>query len=478
MKRRKFFKLATTGAAGLTMAASCTNPQKDARSGSHQAELPTEVPDYRKSTSTSGPPIAQRSANDRLTVALIGCGGHGTKVITDAAGLGENIHVKYFCDVDDTRGGYGITEVEKIQGSKPQRVRDMRKVFDDKEVDAVFIATPEHWHGLATMWACQAGKDVYVEKCISHTIEEGQKMIETARKYNRIVQCGTQNRSSDYAYKAREYIKSGALGDIISVHIKELLDGPIPFVEKEEARPPDTIDWDMWLGPAPKAPYSVSRNKSWGYYWDYAGGNVMAGGVIHQLDMARLILDDPGFPKSVYCSGGRYFFDDRRDVPDYQMATFDYGDFTLTLETGECTPYMKKSGPEIRFSDDFPDWRQNATRIDILGTKKLMFAGRMGGGWQVFDEEGQVVAQEPGYYPLEAHIRNFLDCVRSRKEPNGNLIQGHNSSVLIHLANLSYRMGNKQLNFSPEYEVITNDAEARDLSKVNYREGFEADKYV
>jgi predicted dehydrogenase len=478
MKRRKFFKLATTGAAGLTMAASCMNQKKDDGSGISGADMPGEVPAYRNSKPASGSSFQQRSANDTLAVALIGAGHHGIRVILEAAGLGENIHVKYVCDVDDTRGGYGITELEKIQGSKPIRIRDMRTVLDDKEVDAVFIATPEHWHGLATMWSCQAGKDVYVEKCISHTIEEGQQMIEMARKHNRIVQCGTQNRSSDYAYKAREYIKSGELGDLISVHIKEMLNGPIPFVEKEEAKAPDTIDWDMWLGPAPKAPYSVSRNKSWHYYWDYAGGHVTAGGSIHQLDMARLVLGDPGFPKSVFCSGGRYFFNDDRDVPDYQMTTFDYGNFTLTLETGECTPYMKKSPPEIRLSDDFPEWMQNSTRIEILGTKRMMYVGRMGGGWQVFDKDAQIVAQEPGYYPLKAHIKNFLDCVRSRNEPNGNLVQGHNSSVLIHLANLSYRMGNKQLVFSPEYEVVTNDREARELSTLNYREGFEIDKYV
>ena len=183
MKRRKFFQLATTGTAGLTVAASCTNRQKDTGNGISEMDLPKEVPSYRTIRPTTNPSIPQRSANDRLVVALIGCGHHGITVITDAAGLGENIHVKYFCDVDDTRGEYGITELGKIQGSKPLRVRDMRRVFDDKEVDAVFIATPEHWHGLATMWACQAGKDVYVEKCISHTIEEGQQMIEVARKY-------------------------------------------------------------------------------------------------------------------------------------------------------------------------------------------------------------------------------------------------------------------------------------------------------
>jgi len=478
MRRRKFFKLASTGAAGLTMAVSCSNPKNDSGSLKKDPDQPLEVPAYKKSKPSSFTPVKQKSANDKAVVALIGAGHHGIAVILEAANLGENVHVKYFCDVDDTRGEYGITEVEKVQGVKPLRVRDMRRVFDDKEIDGVFIATPEHWHGLATMWACQAGKDVYVEKCISHSISEGQQMIETAMQSGRIVQCGTQNRSSDYALTARDYIKSGELGDIVAVHIKELLDGPVPFVEKEDTRTPDTIDWDMWLGPAPKVPYNVSRNKSWGCYWDYSGGNTMAGGIIHQLDMARLVLDDPGFPKSVYCAGGRYFFNDNREVPDYQLATFDYGNFALTLEAGACTPYMKKSGPEIRFSDDFPHWMQNATRIEIIGTKRMMYVGRMGGGWQVFDKDGQIVAQESGYYPLKAHIKNFIDCMRSRNQPNGNIIEGHNSSVLIHLANLSYRAGNKQLVFSPEYETITNNSEAQALSRQHYRKGFEVNSNV
>jgi predicted dehydrogenase len=199
----------------------------------------------------------------------------------------------------------------------------------------------------------------------------------------------------------------------------------------------------------------------------------MSGGIIHQLDLARLVLGNPGFPKSVYCAGGRYFFDDNRDVPDYQMATFDYGNFALTLEAGECTPYMKKSGPEIRFTQNFPSWMQNATRIEIIGTKRMMFVGRMGGGWQAFDEDGQIVAQEPGYYPLEEHIRNFIHCMRTREEPNGNIVEGHKSAVMIHLANLSYRSGNKQLLFSQEYESITNCNEAAELSLCNNRKGYE-----
>ncbi len=473
MKRRKFFKLATTGAAGITLAGSCTGGGSEAVTAGNTLVEPGIVPAYRKSIVPSFATGTQKSANDRIVVALIGAGGHGITVILQAANLGENVFVKYVCDVDDTRGGYGITELEKIQGTAPIRVRDMRTVLDDKEVDAVFIATPEHWHGLATVWACQAGKDVYVEKCISHNINEGQKMIEAAMKYERIVQCGTQNRSSAYAKSAREFIQRGDLGGIMAVHIKEMLSGPIPFVEKEETRAPDTIDWDMWLGPAPMVPYSVSRNKSWSYYWDYAGGNSMSGGIIHQLDLARLVLGDPGFPQSVYCAGGRYFFDDKRDVPDYQMATFDYGKYVLTLEAGECTPYLKKSGPDVRFSEKFPEWMQNATRIEILGTKGMMYVGRMGGGWQAFGEDKQIIGQEPGYYPLEAHIRNFIHCLRNREQPNGNIVEGHHSAVLIHLANLSYRAGNKQLLFSPEYETITNSPEAAKMIVRDYRTGYE-----
>jgi predicted dehydrogenase len=229
----------------------------------------------------------------------------------------------------------------------------------------------------------------------------------------------------------------------------------------------------MWLGPAPKVPYNVSRNKSWIYYWDYSGGPVTSGGSIHQLDMARLILDDPGFPVSACCAGGRYFFNDKREIPDYQMTTFDYGNFILTLETGECTPYFRKEGPEVRFGNIYPRWMQNATRIDIYGTEKMMIAGRMGGGWQVFDKDEKMVAQDKGIFPLKAHILNYIDCIRTRKQPNGSIVEGHNSSVLIHLANLSYRAGNKQLLFSPEFETITNDEAARTLAEKPYRKGYE-----
>ena len=479
MKRRTFFQLSSLSLAGMGLAGSCTRQDpKKTEAAAASTGIPAGPPAYRNSLKTSNPGTKKRSAGDTVVLALIGAGAYGTNLILQAAGSDSNIRIKYVCDVDDTRGGHAIAELKKQQGTEPLRVRDMRKVFDDSEVDGVFIATPEHWHSLATIWACQAGKDVYVEKTVSHDIYEGQKMIEAAMKYGRVVQCGMQNRSADYALSARDYIKSGELGDIVAVHIRELDEGPVPFHAEKDSSAPDTIDWDRWLGPAPKVPYNVSRNKAWGYYWDYSGGYAMSGGIIHQLDLARLVLGDPGFPSSVYCTGGRYCYDDHREVPDYQMATFDYGNFILTLEAGEFTPYMAKSAPAIRFGNDFPEWKQNSTSIQILGTRRMMYVGRMGGGWQVYDKDGRIVARQPGLFPLQAHIKNYVDCIRTRKQPNGAIVQGHNSGVLIHLANIAYRVGKKQLDFSPESETITNNAEALQMAYPSYRRGYEIPKEV
>lgn len=481
MKRRKFFQTASYGAAGLAMATSCKSSKSDNHtldSGAGNIPIKKEIPEYRSMIKSSFAGGKTRTASDKLVIALIGAGSWGTNIIIEAAGLNENIRVKYICDVDDTKGGRAVAEVEKIQGFKPLLVRDMRKIFDDKEVDGVFIATPQHWHALATIWACQAGKDVYVEKCISHSIYEGQKMIQAAMKYERIVQCGTSNRSADYGFTARDYIKSGELGEIVTVNAMELTDGPVPFNEKEDTPAPDTLDWDMWLGPAPVVSYNISRHKSWPYYWDYSGGSAFGNGVIHQVDMLRLALDNPGFPKSVYCTGGRYLYNDKRDVPDYQIAVYDYGNFVMTLQAGEFTRYLDKTPPEVRFGDVFPEWQQNATKIEIYGTKRMMYLGVMGGGWQVFDRNKKIVASDKGIYPLKANLKNYFDCIRSRKQPNGNIIQGHYSAALIHLANLSYRAGCKQLLFSPEYETILNDSTAQELDQPLNRKGFEIPKNV
>ena len=476
MKRRHFFSSLGWGLAGLGLASSCVKTgDKETSPGADRAYDPAVegTPSYREKIKTSFAGGKVKGSNDRVVLGLIGAGNWGTNLILTVAGINKNVFVKYICDVDDTRGGRAITELEKIQNVRPVRVRDMRKVYDDPEVDGVIVATPQHWHALATIWACQAGKDVYVEKNITLNIREGQKMIEAAMKYERIIQCGTQNRSSDYALTARDYIKSGQLGKVVAVNVYGLLNGPIPFNEKEPEKAPDSIDWNMWLGPAPEVPYSVSRNKSNLYYWDYAGGSAFGNGVIHQLDLARLVLDNPGFPRSVYCAGGRYVFDDKREIPDYQAATFDYGDFVMTIHAGEFTPYMVKTSPEIRYGGGYPEWKQNSTKIVIYGTERMMYVGRMGGGWQVLEKDGKIVARQEGLFPLEVHMGNYIDCIRDRNQPNGNIVEGHKSATLIHLANISHRVGNRQLDFSGEYEAILNDPKAREYAHGIYRKGFE-----
>jgi predicted dehydrogenase len=470
MKRRKFILSGSLGAAGLGIH-SC-EPKSKVPAHKPSFELPSNPPKYKTLKASGGRTIL--GSNEKVVLALIGAGGWGTNLALEIVKMKENVEFKYICEVDDTRGGRAIAEIEKNQGFKPQRIRDMRKVFDDKDVNAVIVVTPEHWHALASVWACQAGKDVYVEKCVSHNLCEGQKMAETAIKYNRVIQSGLQNRSAPYVRKAHDYIAAGKLGDIVNVTIDELLPGPIPFVEKAAEKAPDTLDWNLWLGPAADVPYNISRHKSWFYYWAYGGGKAMTNECIHQLDMTRIILGDPGMPKSAISYGGRTLFDDHRDIPDFQTTIFDYEKFQINLRAGEFSPYMQKVPTDVRHSDtQFPEWKNLSTKVVIYGTKGMMVVGRMGGGWQVFGDDGKLVAEETGLFPLQDHIRNFLDCVRTGEAPNGNIRQAHLSSALLHYANMSYRLGSDKLIIDRETESVTNVEAARMMEKGTYRPGFE-----
>ena len=452
MSRRQFLAKSFTHAAGLSLglsAFSCTRASQTIR-----------------------------GANDKVVLAEIGAGNFGHKLIKNMVGF-KNVEFKYVCDVDNTRGAGTIKAIADAQGYEPKRIVDMRRVFDDKDVDAVVVSTPEHWHALATVWACQAGKDVYVEKNISLSIWEGRKMLEAARKYNRIVQCGTQNRSSDYGYTAREYIKNGKLGKVLLVKVYNMLHAGNKLVQVPDSETPDYIDWDRWLGPARKLPYNRRRHKAWLNYWDHSTGE-LGHSTSHQMDFARLALGDPGHPKSVYCAGGRLEYDDGREIPDVQIVTYDYGDFIMTVEdTGFCN-YMGKSGKDVRFEDKFPDWPRNSTRIEIYGTEAMMYLGRMGGGWQVVKRLSKAerakkgkkhgtVDQEHGRFPLVPHEQNFIDCIRSRKQPNGDIEQGHYSATLVHLGNISLRAGNRHLLFDGKTERFTNFEQANTLLKPHYR---------
>lgn len=416
-------------------------------------------------------------ANEKVILSLIGAGNYGHKVITRMV-KHPGVEVKYVCDIDASRGAGTIKALGEAQGYAPKRMLEMREVFDDKDVDGVVISTPEHWHALATVWACQAGKDVYVEKNIALTTWESRKMVEAARKNNRIVQCGTQNRSSTYGYTAREYIKSGKLGKVLYVKVYDMKRAGGPWNPPADTAVPAGLNWDRWQGPAQEVPYNRHRHKRWAHYWVYGSGE-LGHSASHQLDFARLAMGDPGHPKSVYCAGGRLGHKDDRETPDLQSITYDYGDFVMTMELAGFTPYLYKSGYDIRLHDKFPEWLRNGTRIEIYGTKQMMYLGRMGGGFQVFERQGRgktavmkVVAEEHGRYPSEMHEGNFIDCIRSRKQSNGDIEQGHYSATLVHMGNLACRMGNKLLNFDGKAERYTNSKEANQSLKPKYRKHY------
>jgi predicted dehydrogenase len=412
------------------------------------------------------------SANEKVILALIGAGGRGTQNILSFKKNCPEVEVKYICDVDKERGGRVIDELGKQQPVKPLRADDMRKVFDDKDVDAVLVCTPEHWHALATIWACQAGKDVYVEKNISLNIREGRKMIEAADKYKRIVQCGFQNRSGEYNMQARDYIQGGKLGKVSLVKAYCMLPGNKPWVLKEDEPVPPGLNWDMWLGPAPTVPYNVSRHKGYNEWWAYSCGLPLAD-CCHVIDLARMVLGDPDNPKSAYCAGGRVLYNDKREIPDNQTITYDFGEFPMTVEASIYGEYLQKAPPEIRYNRKlFPNWPFLSDRMEIYGTEGMMYLGRHGAGWQVLGTNSKLIAEGGGYFPDEEHHKNFIECIKTRKKPNANIEQGHKSATLVHLANLSYRIGKKQIFYDGTAEKVTNSEEANKISRGTYREGY------
>ncbi len=417
-----------------------------------------------------------KGANDKIVLALIGSGGRGTGTIINCCKINDNVVIKTICDVNDIKAANAISAVEKELGYKPQRSHNMKEVFNDKDIDAVWISTPEHWHALATIWACQAGKDVYVEKNPTVSVWEGRKMVEAAKKYNRIVQVGFQNRSAPYAFSAREYIKSGKLGQIVHVKSYNMLGGS-KWEPQPDAPVPAGLDWDQWLGPAPFVPFNpgihdMEGRGGWGNFWAYSGGH-MADDASHVLDLARMVLGDPGHPKAIYGWGGNNAWGSNREVPEIQTVTYDFEKFALTCVSGNATNYMKKTPQNIRMDPTlFPDWRTNATRTEIYGTEGLMYLGRHGGGWQVKGEDSVLIAQGGGIFPDNDHQKDFIESLRTQKNPNGDVEQAHLSASLIHFGNIAYRVNNKQLNFDGVTERFVGNEAANNLLRRSYRDNY------
>ncbi len=410
------------------------------------------------------PQRRSRAANEKVMIGLMGCGGRGTAVAQMFAGRSD-AQIVYVCDPDNRRSARTKQTVEQAQGKPTQVVQDFRRILDDKSVDALINATPDHWHALGTILACQAGKDVYVEKPLAHNIWEGRKMIEAARKYKRVVQVGMQTRSAPYAKDAMEQIRSGKLGDVHMIRVFNMMQHP-PMSAGSVQPVPEGFDYDMWCGPAPKLPYNPSRY--WLNQWEYSCGPI-PGDAIHQLDLARMLIGDKPYPDTVSHAGGVRALRDGREIPDTQLAFYEYGDFTLVFEAALWTPYMKKIPTHIRDNDLFPDWPFCATRIEVLGTKGFMYLGRHGGGWQIYDADDKVVDFRYGRQGDKPHQDNFIQCIRTRERPNADVEQGHYSALLCHMANVSCRVGNRKLRFDPKTETFADAPDANQYVKRTYR---------
>jgi predicted dehydrogenase len=412
-------------------------------------------------------------ANERLNVALIGCGGRGSYVARGIAAAGAQI--VGLCDLaPDRRDGVANFLERHEPGYDPARVRKvgrMEEVFEDRSVDAVIVATPDHWHALATIRAVQAGKDVYVEKPHSHNIFESRKMLEAARKYGRIIQVGTQNRSGAYNRGALDYIRSGKLGRIHLVKVFNLKKGG-PFHLGESGTPPGDFNWDAWLGPAPGRPYHKHIvNGGWHHFWDYSGGD-LCDDAAHQTDLALMLMGDPGMPRAVASSGGRLAHaGDDSEVPDLLVTTYDFDGFVLTLEHSNYPEYMEKTPMSIRQGDEFPFWLHNATRIELYGSQQMMVVGRHGGGWQATIYPWEIVAQQFGRPCDDEHYANFIQCVKARKKPNADIDTLHPSVCMLHMANIAHRVGNRKIRFDAARERF-DDADANRLVGREYRTGY------
>ncbi|MBN1488533.1 MAG: Gfo/Idh/MocA family oxidoreductase [Phycisphaerae bacterium] len=402
------------------------------------------------------------ASRGKYVIGMMGLGIRGPWLLREELTKRPEVEIAYLCDVDAVRLQAAGKLVEEATGRKPKLVDDFRRILDDKNVHALFNTTPDHWHAFPTILACQAGKDVYVEKPASHNPWEGRKMVEAARKYNRVVQVGSQTRSGPYVQRAIEFIRSGQLGDIHFVRVLNMKHRE-SIGHKPDEPVPEGVNYDRWLGPAPQRPFNRNRfHYTWHWVWDYSGGDIINDGV-HQIDLARWV-SGKDYPKAVSATGGQFGFDDDQETPDTQVVTWDFDDMTMVFELTLWTPYMEKTEWNFRDTDQFPDWRFNAMRVELYGTKGLMMLGRQGAGWQVFGPGGQEIAAGPGRHPHGPHLDNFFACMESRARPSADIEEGHRSTLLCQIGNIAYRLGRK-LTFDAKTESFVNDEGANGYLK-------------
>ena len=418
-----------------------------------------------------------RGANEKIRVGFIGVGNRGTQLLTRFMQQ-DDIEVAALCDVyepylmrdysmveqrlKDALGGR-IPKMTENLGDNVSRYKDFRRLLDRKDIDAVVIATPDHWHAVQTIMACQAGKDVYVEKPLSVTIHEGRKMVEAAEQHNRIVQVGLHRRSSKAYAQIAEHVKGGRIGKVTvarAYRVSNMYPDGIGLLPDSE--PPKTLDWDMWLGPRPKRPYKDNL-VLYKFRWWQLYSSQMANWGVHYCDAMRWAMSEQA-PISISAHGGRFAIDDDRTIPDTLQVTFEMPSGALII----FGQYEANDGPALVDGE-----------VELRGTLGNLYCGSEGGSYKIVPSKGgQFNENAARIKPLEAgkidddltvqHIRNFCDCVKSRKRTNCDMETGHRSTTFALLANISLATKSR-LDWDPKNERFINNKQADNLLHYTYR---------
>jgi predicted dehydrogenase len=396
------------------------------------------------------------SPNEKVRIGIIGCNGRGMNHISGYLAL-PNAEIAYICDVDSRAVEKGIAAVAKKQATKPQGVNDLRRMLDDPNLDAVSIATPDHWHAPATILACAAGKHVYVEKPGSHNGHESELMVAAARKHKRVVQMGNQRRSWPWVIEAIEALRAGEIGKMTFARC--WYTNHRPSIGHGKAVPvPEWLDYSLWQGPAPEQPYRDNiLHYNWHWFWNWGTGELGNNGV-HALDLARWGLGVE-LPHRITCGGNRYRYQDDWETPDTYVATFDFGDKGIVWEGQSCDPHgFEGAGFGVSFYGE-NGYMAIAGSAKICDLKDKLIR--------------EIKSKQDDLFGFDSlHFANFIAGIREGKALKAEIEDGQKSTLLCHLGNIAWRSGHT-LNFEPKTREIMGDKTASALWKRDYRKGWE-----
>ncbi len=426
-------------------------------------------------------------ANDRVQLGIVGLGGRGNDHIKYYGSLDSDCRIAAVCDVNQAARERAVGRIRKEKGHDPKDYADMRAMFESKDIDAVSVATPNHWHALATIWACQAGKDVYVEKPASHNVFESRQMVEAARKYKRMVQVGSQSRSVPHKIRAMQLIRDGMIGQVY--HARGLcFRRRFSIGHAPDEAVPAGLDWGLFLGPAQMKPYSKNKFAyNWHWFWDTGNGDIGNQGV-HEMDICLWGLGWGGWPRSVASSGGKFVWKDDQETPNTQQTTFDFGDAQMTFDVRNLPTPPEGLAPMLKpnyvgnlfFGDKgFLIVDQSGFEVHRSTAGDISGDAARGASAGSKDKFEKVMEEKGGNDEATPHMKNFFEGVRSRdyRKLNAEIEIGARSAAFCHLANIGYRVG-RTLRLDPSSGRFLGDPEANGLLTRNYRKPYEVPEKV